>query len=43
MMNNNKILTVEDPIEYAIPKVNQKQISTQMSFASYARRIMNIW
>ncbi len=36
----NKILTVEDPIEYHFPKTNQKQISSQMSFADYARAFM---
>ena len=37
---NNKILTVEDPIEYLFPKVNQKQVSGQMGFAAYARSFM---
>jgi general secretion pathway protein E/type IV pilus assembly protein PilB len=37
---NNKILTVEDPIEYLFPKVNQKQVSDQMGFAAYARSFM---
>ncbi|MEA2602209.1 MAG: ral secretion pathway protein [Acidobacteriota bacterium] len=36
----NKILTVEDPIEYHFPKTNQKQISSQMGFADYARAFM---
>jgi general secretion pathway protein E len=36
----NKILTVEDPIEYEIPKVNQKQVSMHMSFADYSRAFM---
>ncbi|MHC4915758.1 MAG: GspE/PulE family protein [Planctomycetota bacterium] len=36
----NKILTVEDPIEYEVPRVNQKQVSEQMSFAAYARAFM---
>jgi general secretion pathway protein E/type IV pilus assembly protein PilB len=36
----NKILTVEDPIEYHFPKTNQKQVSTVMSFADYARAFM---
>ncbi len=36
----NKILTVEDPIEYHFPKTNQKQLSSQMSFADYARAFM---
>jgi len=38
--DGNKILTVEDPIEYVLPKVNQKQVSAQMSFADYARAFM---
>jgi len=38
--DENKILTVEDPIEYEIPKVNQKQVNTQMSFAAYSRAFM---
>lgn len=36
----NKILTVEDPVEYEIPKVNQKQVSAHMSFADYSRAFM---
>jgi len=36
----NKILTVEDPIEYHFAKTNQKQISSQMGFADYARAFM---
>lgn len=36
----NKILTVEDPIEYHFPKANQKQVSTAMGFADYARAFM---
>jgi type II secretory ATPase GspE/PulE/Tfp pilus assembly ATPase PilB-like protein len=35
-----KILTVEDPIEYHFPKTNQKQVSSQMGFADYARAFM---
>jgi len=38
--DSNKILTVEDPIEYEIPKVNQKQVSSYMSFADYSRAFM---
>lgn len=38
--DTNKILTVEDPIEYAIPRVNQKQVSSWMSFADYSRAFM---
>jgi general secretion pathway protein E len=36
----NKILTVEDPIEYHFPKTNQKQVSEQMGFADYARAFL---
>ena len=36
----NKILTVEDPIEYQFAKTNQKQVSAQMGFADYARAFM---
>ncbi|HEY7213275.1 MAG TPA: GspE/PulE family protein [Thermoanaerobaculia bacterium] len=36
----NKILTVEDPIEYHFAKTNQKQVSSQMGFAEYARAFM---
>ncbi|HKI05613.1 MAG TPA: GspE/PulE family protein [Thermoanaerobaculia bacterium] len=36
----NKILTVEDPIEYNFEKTNQKQVSTTMGFADYARAFM---
>jgi len=36
----NKILTVEDPIEYHFPKTNQKQVSAHMGFADYARAFM---
>ncbi|HYO15084.1 MAG TPA: GspE/PulE family protein [Thermoanaerobaculia bacterium] len=36
----NKILTVEDPIEYHFAKTNQKQVSQQMGFADYARAFM---
>lgn len=35
-----KILTVEDPIEFEIPKVNQKQVNANLSFAGYARAFM---
>ncbi len=38
--DGNKILTVEDPVEYEIPKVNQKQVNTRMSFADYSRAFM---
>jgi general secretion pathway protein E len=36
----NKILTVEDPIEYHFEKTNQKQVSMNMGFADYARAFM---
>jgi general secretion pathway protein E len=36
----NKILTVEDPIEYHFPKTNQKQVSPNMGFADFARAFM---
>ncbi len=36
----NKILTVEDPIEYNFEKTNQKQVSVNMGFADYARAFM---
>lgn len=36
----NKILTVEDPIEFVLPRVNQKQVSRTMGFADYARAFM---
>lgn len=35
-----KILTAEDPIEYDFPKINQKQISSTMGFAHYARAFL---
>ena len=37
---DKKILTVEDPIEYHFPKTNQKQVSSNMGFADYARAFM---
>ncbi|MEM9557828.1 MAG: GspE/PulE family protein [Acidobacteriota bacterium] len=36
----NKILTVENPIEYRFAKTNQKQVSMQMDFADYARAFL---
>lgn len=36
----NKILSVEDPIEYQFDKVNQKQVSNDMSFADYTRAFL---
>jgi len=38
--NRKKILTVEDPIEYLFPKINQKQVSARMGFADYARSFL---
>jgi type II secretory ATPase GspE/PulE/Tfp pilus assembly ATPase PilB-like protein len=38
--DQNKILTVEDPIEFDLSRVNQKQVSPQMSFADYARAFL---
>ncbi len=35
-----KVLTVEDPIEYLFAKTNQKQVSKKMSFADYARSFL---
>ncbi len=37
---NNKLLTVEDPIEYHFAKANQKQVGPKMSFAAFARAFM---
>lgn len=36
----NKILTVEDPIEYYFPKINQKQVSEHMDFAAFSRAFL---
>lgn len=38
--HENKVLTVEDPIEYHFLKINQKQVSRHMSFADYTRAFM---
>ncbi|MCA9523800.1 MAG: type II/IV secretion system protein [Myxococcales bacterium] len=38
--DENKVLTVEDPIEYLFAKINQKQIGPRMSFAEYARSFL---
>lgn len=38
--DSKKILTVEDPVEYEISRVNQKQITPVMSFADYTRAFM---
>ena len=36
----NKVLTVEDPIEYIFAKTNQKQITADMGFAGYVRAFL---
>lgn len=38
--DNNKIVTVEDPIEFEIPRVNQKQISSNLTFSEYTKNFM---
>jgi len=38
--DGNKILSVEEPIEYELANVNQKQVSSRLSFADYARAFM---
>jgi type II secretory ATPase GspE/PulE/Tfp pilus assembly ATPase PilB-like protein len=35
-----KILTVEDPVEYEFPKVNQKNVTPQMGFAEHLRAFL---
>ncbi len=35
-----KIVTVEDPIEYEFPRVNQKNVSAQMGFAEHVRSFL---
>ena len=35
-----KILSVEDPIETFLPKINQKQVSSTMNFADYLRAFL---
>jgi type II secretory ATPase GspE/PulE/Tfp pilus assembly ATPase PilB-like protein len=35
-----KILTVEDPVEYEFPKVNQKNVTEAMGFADYLRAFL---
>ncbi|WP_257447165.1 GspE/PulE family protein [Archangium lipolyticum] len=35
-----KIITAEDPIEYYVPKVNQKQVSPQMNHAALLRALL---
>lgn len=37
---HNKILTVEDPVEFMVPKVNQKQVNSKMAFADYIRAFL---
>ena len=32
-----KIVTIEDPVEQVLPKVNQKEVNDKMDFADYAR------
>ncbi|MCP4692756.1 MAG: type II/IV secretion system protein [Desulfobacterales bacterium] len=38
--DQNKVLTVEDPIEYIFPKVNQKQVGPRMTFAGFVRAFL---
>jgi general secretion pathway protein E len=38
--DGNKVLTVENPIEYELPKANQKQVGPAMGFADYARAFL---
>jgi type II secretory ATPase GspE/PulE/Tfp pilus assembly ATPase PilB-like protein len=38
--DGNKLLTVENPIEYRLPKANQKQVGPAMGFADYARAFL---
>jgi type II secretory ATPase GspE/PulE/Tfp pilus assembly ATPase PilB-like protein len=38
--DNLKIVSVEDPIEYEFPKVNQKHVTGQMTFADYLRAFL---
>ncbi|MET0402196.1 MAG: GspE/PulE family protein [Cystobacter sp.] len=35
-----KIITAEDPIEYIVPKINQKQVSEKMSYATLLRALL---
>jgi general secretion pathway protein E len=35
-----KIITAEDPIEYFVPKVNQKQVSTHMPYPALLRALL---
>ena len=36
----NKIITVEDPIEYEIPKVSQYQVNCRLGFADFAKAFL---
>lgn len=36
----NKIITVEDPIEYEIPKVSQYQVNSRLGFADFAKAFL---
>ncbi len=38
--DGNKLLTVENPIEYELPKANQKQVGPTMGFSDYARAFL---
>lgn len=38
--SENKVITVEDPIEYEIPKVSQYQINGQMGFPDFAKAFL---
>jgi type II secretory ATPase GspE/PulE/Tfp pilus assembly ATPase PilB-like protein len=38
--DNLKIVTVEDPVEYEFPKVNQKNVSAVMGFADHLRAFL---
>ncbi|RME49625.1 MAG: type II/IV secretion system protein, partial [Deltaproteobacteria bacterium] len=38
--HENKIMSVEDPVERTFPGVNQRQISSSMSFADYVRSFL---
>jgi len=39
-VDGNKILSIEDPIEYEMNKVNQKQVSSLLGFADYTKAFM---
>ena len=38
--DHTKVLTVEDPVEYVLPKVNQKQVNPSMGFADFTRAFL---